>query len=140
MIPILKCIFSASPKFNTFCPYFCLIYLWKRILYKCSAVTVYSVNQTMWHTTIIVYCKVGSLVKVLASWHDKPLMYLMRVGQVNVQHRLELVDECCDPGLQGPGSSNAPALREAAVTVDEGKLKGFSQGILVKQLPIYYIK
>ena len=46
-----------------------------------------------------------------------------------------MVDECCDPNLQGPGSSNAPALREAAATVVEGQLKGFSQGILEKQLP-----
>ena len=46
-----------------------------------------------------------------------------------------MVDGCRNPGLQGPGSSNAPALGEAAATADKGQLKGFSQGILDTQLP-----
>ena len=52
---------------------------------------------------------------------------------MNAPHQLELVDGCRNPGLQEPGSSNAPALGEASATEDEGQLKGFSQGILDKQ-------
>ena len=59
----------------------------------------------------------------------------MSVERLKAQHRLELVDGCRNPGLQGPGSYNAPRLGEAAATVDEGQLKGFSQGILDTQLP-----